>query len=62
VLLTLDRNLEFQQSIAKFGLGLVVVQVPKNQIAYYRAIQREILTAIDAVKPGEVVHVIAPSL
>jgi predicted nuclease of predicted toxin-antitoxin system len=37
VLLTIDRGLEFQQNIAKFRLGLVVVHVPKNQIAHYQA-------------------------
>ncbi len=57
VLLTLDRKLEFQQNVRKLRLGLLVVQVPKNQIAFYRAIRSEILAAITAIRPGEVIHV-----
>src|SRR5882757_2184823 len=57
VLLTLDRNLEFQQNISKLRLGLLVIQVPKNQIAYYRAIGAEILAAINEIGPGKVIHV-----
>jgi predicted nuclease of predicted toxin-antitoxin system len=57
VLLTIDNGLEFQQNIAKFRLGVVVVHVPKNQIAHYEAIQQEILLAIENVRPGEVRHV-----
>jgi hypothetical protein len=41
-LLTIDRSLEFQQNLSKFRIGVIVVHVPKNQLAYYRAIQKEI--------------------
>ncbi len=57
VLVTIDRKLEFQQNIAKFRIGLVVVRVPKNQLRYYQAIREELLWAIQRVQAGEVVHV-----
>ena len=57
VLVTIDRKFEFQQNIAKFRIGLVVVRVPKNQLRYYQVIREELLWAIQRVRAGEVVHV-----
>lgn len=57
VLITVDRNLEFQQNLAKFRIGLVVVRVPKNQLSYYRAVKTELILAIEQVRPGGVIHV-----
>jgi hypothetical protein len=61
-LLTIDRGLEFQQNIAKFRIGILVVHVPKNQIAYYRAIRKELVAALPRVRPGAVLHVSAPPI
>jgi predicted nuclease of predicted toxin-antitoxin system len=61
VFLTLDRKLEFQQNISKLRLGLLVVQVQKNQIAFYRAIRTEILAAVSEIRPGNVIHVAGAS-
>ncbi|MGA3214009.1 MAG: DUF5615 family PIN-like protein [Terriglobales bacterium] len=60
VLVTNDRGIEFQQNIAKLRIGVVVAHVPKNQMAYYRAIRTELLDALTNVRPGEVVHIAAP--
>jgi hypothetical protein len=30
VLVTIDRSLEYQQNLAKYRIGVVVVHVPKN--------------------------------
>lgn len=57
VLVTIDRNLEFQQNLAKFRIGVVVVRVPKNQLSHYQAIKRELILAAEQVRPGEVIHV-----
>jgi hypothetical protein len=57
VLVTIDRNLEFQHNLAKFRIGVVVVRVPKNQLLYYRMVQKELLLAVRQVRPGEVLHV-----
>jgi predicted nuclease of predicted toxin-antitoxin system len=57
VLLTIDSGIEFQQNIPKFQIGLVVVHVPKNQLAHYMVLENELLIAVHKVKPGEVIHV-----
>jgi len=45
VLVTIDRKLAFQQNLAKFRIGVVVVRIPKNQLQYYRMIREELLMA-----------------
>jgi hypothetical protein len=61
VLGTIDRGLEFQQNLAKFQLGVIVVHVPRNQLRHYRVIQKEMLVAIGSVSPGKAIHVQPPS-
>jgi hypothetical protein len=57
VLVTIDGSLEYQQNLAKYRIGVVVVHVPKNQLPYYSAVQQELLAAVRAVGAGEVIHV-----
>jgi hypothetical protein len=57
VLVTIDRSLEYQQNLAKYRIGVVVVHVPKNQLPYYSAIQPELLAAVRAIRAGEAIHV-----
>ena len=40
VLAAIGRSLEFQQNLVKFEIGVVVVHVPKNQLAHYRFFRR----------------------
>jgi predicted nuclease of predicted toxin-antitoxin system len=60
VFITNDRSIEFQQHIAKLQIGIVIVHVPKNQIAHYRAIRMELRDALANVRLGGVVHIAAP--
>ena len=48
------RGLEFQQNVAKFRIGVLVVHVPKNQIADYETVKKELLLAVEHVcsEPG----------
>jgi hypothetical protein len=46
VFITNDRGIEFQQNIAKLQIGIVIVDVPKNQIGHYRAIRMELRDAL----------------
>ena len=62
VFLTVDRNLEYQQNLAKLMLGLVVVTVPDNNIRYFKPIFPELLTAAESVRAGQVLHIISPNL
>jgi predicted nuclease of predicted toxin-antitoxin system len=57
ILLTIDTGLEFQQNLAKFHLGVIVVHVLKNQFAHYEGIQDELLQAVESLRPGEIRHV-----
>ena len=57
ILITIDRNLEYQQNLTKVALGVVVVDVPRNQLRYYQALRAELLAAVEQVQPGDVVHV-----
>jgi hypothetical protein len=59
-LLTLDKSLEFQQNLKKLSFGILVVTVPKNQVYHFEAIQELLLTALDAIGPGVVIHVPTP--
>ena len=45
VLVTLDGSLEFQQNLSKVQIGVIVVHVPKNQLAHYRLIHEQLLAA-----------------
>ena|ERR1700694_1444095 len=58
--LTIDTSLEYQQNLAVLTLGVVVLHVPKNQLAYYRLIREDILRAAEKARAGEVIHVKAP--
>ncbi len=62
IFVTIDGSLEFQQNVSSFHIALIVVHVPKNQIAHYRAIQKELLAAIEQARPGVVIHVRTPTL
>lgn len=57
VLLTLDRGLEFQQNLARFQIGIVVVHVAKNQVTYFRDLHENLLKAVREVGLGQVIHV-----
>jgi predicted nuclease of predicted toxin-antitoxin system len=60
VLVTIDSRMEFQQNISKFVIGVIVVHVPKNQLAHYRVLQKELLLAVEKAQSGQVIHVRDP--
>ncbi len=57
VLLTIDGSLEFQQNFSQLQIGVLVADVPKNQVTYYPALQKELLEAAENIVPGKVIHV-----
>jgi hypothetical protein len=57
VFLTVDRNLEYQQSFAGVPIAVLVVDVPSNDIADIRPLMPAVLKALPNVKPGTVTHV-----
>ena len=61
VFVTVDQNLEYQQNLTQFSLGLVVVTVPDNNIKYFSPIFPDLLKAVEAVGSGKVIHIISPN-
>lgn len=59
VFVTIDRNLEHQQNLARLKLGFVVVRVPSNELAYYLPLFKQLRTASETVKKGAVTYVLA---
>ena len=60
-LLTVDRNLPFQQNVLASGIGVVVVATRTNRIKELRPLLPQILDALRRVRSGEVVTVAIPS-
>ena len=53
VLLTCDRNLQYQQNVQALGLALVVLAVPDTKLDTVRPLVPEILALLDAEpRPG----------
>jgi PIN like domain len=57
VLLTVDRNLEYQQNFAALSLAVIVVHAPSNDIAALRPLMPAVLAAIPNARLGAVAHV-----
>jgi hypothetical protein len=57
VLLTVDRNLSFQQNLRASGVGVVVAEARTNRVKELRPLIPRILEALGAVKPGELITV-----
>ncbi len=57
VLVTMDQNLEFQQTISSLDLFVVVALAPSNRIVDLRPILPAILQAIETGRSGELIRV-----
>jgi hypothetical protein len=60
VFVTIDRNLERQQNLAKLRMGIVVVRVPSNEIRYYEPLFEQLKGAAEIVRAGQVMYVLSP--
>ena len=60
LLITVDRNLEYQQNFEGLSLALIVVHAPTNDIVVLRPLMPAVLAAIPQTRPGVVTHVRAP--
>jgi hypothetical protein len=56
---TVDRNLPSQQKTAILPFGVVVLRAPSNQLSDLRPLVPQILAALAALRPGQVVTVSA---
>jgi hypothetical protein len=57
VLLTVDRNLEYQQNFAGVSIAVVVIHAQSNDIVLLRPLMPAVLDAIFKAKSGAVTHV-----
>lgn len=57
VLLTVDRNLEYQQNFSGLALAVIVLDAPSNDIVVLRPLMPAVLEAIPKARPGVVMHV-----
>jgi hypothetical protein len=58
VLLTADRNLQYQQNIPRFDIGVVVLALRDSRLPSLRSKLGEIEAAIVAVAPGAVIRIV----
>lgn len=59
-LLTVDQNIEFQQNVKAYGVGVVVVHAHTNRLKELRALVPQMLDALSKVTAGEIVRVTNP--
>jgi predicted nuclease of predicted toxin-antitoxin system len=57
LLLTVDRNLEYQQNFAGLALAVIVIHAPSNDVAVLRPLMPAVLAALSETKPGKVTHI-----
>jgi hypothetical protein len=57
VLITVDRNLSFQQRLIDFNLAVIVLRAPSNRLPDLLPLVPQVLAAIPSVAPGRVVVV-----
>jgi hypothetical protein len=52
VLLTVDRNLEYQQNFTGLELAVIVIEAPSNDVAVLRPLMAAVREAISKAQPG----------
>ncbi|MBI4408963.1 MAG: DUF5615 family PIN-like protein [Gemmatimonadetes bacterium] len=52
-LVTMDRNLQFQQPISRQPFGVILVRARSNRLAHLRPLMPQLLSALEALRPGE---------
>lgn len=58
VLVTADKNLQYQQHIPKFNIGVVVLALRDVRLPSLRSRLAEIEAAITSVQPGAVIRIV----
>ncbi len=57
VFLTVDRNLEYQHNTQDIPVGIIVLEAFQNSIKYIRPLVPEILTALNHIRPGQIIRI-----
>ena len=53
VLITVDQNLKYQQSVADRNIAVVVLVAPRNKLEFLRRLVPELERVLRQVKPGK---------
>lgn len=56
-LLTVDRNLMFQQNVAASGVAVVVIHAPTNRLVDLQPLMSQVEELLPTAGPGQVLHV-----
>lgn len=57
VLVTMDGSMPSQQLVSSFKIGVIVLHARSNRIGDLQPLVPELLAAIAAIEPGELVHI-----
>ena len=57
LLITVDRNLEYQQNFEGLSLAVIVIHAPSNDVTVLRPLMPAVVAAIAQTRPGTVTHV-----
>jgi hypothetical protein len=57
VLLTGDRNLEFQQNVGNLAIAVIVLQAADNRIDTLRPLLPQVMEALNTIQPRQLVRV-----
>lgn len=57
VFMTVDRNLAFQQNLAKFNIAVVILRAPTNRLADLKLLVPELLAALPTLKKGQIITI-----
>jgi predicted nuclease of predicted toxin-antitoxin system len=55
-LLTVDRNLRFQQRVARFAIGVIVLAAPNNTLEALQPLVPAVLQSLENLENGQVVE------
>lgn len=55
--ITMDQNLEYQQNVARTGIGVIVLLAPSNRMVDVLPLAPEVREALTILQPGQVLRV-----
>lgn len=54
---TMDRSTEHEQNVSTLPFGVLVLRAPSNRLVHLRPLAPAILSALTALRPGQLRHV-----
>ncbi len=54
VFLTTDQKLSYQQNIANFDIGVIILVARRTKLEFLRPLMREVQRVVTEIRPGEV--------